>query len=192
MLRQRSKLQTSSLSLSQKGALNILDINWEWSPPQRTKHENIKRHFLAFDVKRESIMTGGVSIAICWQSREKGSELITRSTDIWVTFAIDAKGGEKHERERSLMKGGAWSCQNTSCCMGVSINDKGGDCWVIVIDANKGLAMAIEFSLMPPRSLHGQAILYVHDRWTDAWLWEHVWNPWWLPCQIHGDDLCKL
>ena len=40
-----------------------------------------------------------------------------RSSNKWVRFAIDAKGGEKNG-------------ESISQCMSVVINDKGGDCWM--------------------------------------------------------------
>lgn len=40
-----------------------------------------------------------------------------RSSNLWIPFAIDAKGGEKNG-------------ESISQCMSVVINDKGGDCWI--------------------------------------------------------------
>ena len=40
-----------------------------------------------------------------------------RSSNLWMPFAIDAKGGEKNG-------------ESISQCMSVVINDKGGDCWI--------------------------------------------------------------
>ena len=40
-----------------------------------------------------------------------------RSSNVWVPFAIDGKGGEKNG-------------ESISQCMSVVINDKGGDCWM--------------------------------------------------------------
>ena len=48
-----------------------------------------------------------------------------RSSNIWVPFAIDAKGGEKNGEKIGEKNG-----ESISQCMSVVINDKGGDCWI--------------------------------------------------------------
>ena len=47
------------------------------------------------------MMTGGASNMLT--SGAEGNELIWRSTDIWVPFAIDAKGGEKLDERGSMI-----------------------------------------------------------------------------------------
>ena len=59
---------------------------------------------------------------------------------MWTPFAIDAKGGEM-KTKGSMLIGGAWV---------VVINDKGGYCDEIVIDANMDLQWPHRMSLMPP------------------------------------------
>ena len=44
-----------------------------------------------------------------------------RSSNMWVPFAIDAKGAEKNGEKNG---------ESISQCMSVVINDKGGDCWI--------------------------------------------------------------
>ena len=53
-----------------------------------------------------------------------------RSSNMWVPFAIDAKGGEKNG-------------ESMSCCMSVAINGKGLDYWRLLIE----LCIVIDVSL---------------------------------------------
>ena len=85
---------------------------------------------------------------------EESSEFISRSTDMWAPFAIDAKGGEK------LIKEGVFSYGEHEL---LSSMTKGEIVDWIVIDSNKGLLVAIGLSVMPPRPLCGHARYLV---WT--------------------------
>ena len=44
-----------------------------------------------------------------------------RSSNLWMPFAIDAKGGEKNGEKNE---------ERISQCMSVVNNDKGRDCWI--------------------------------------------------------------
>ena len=73
---------------------------------------------------KHNMMTGGaknmidrvkqktVTLMKAGEENENG-----RSSNIWLPFAIDAKGRDKNG-------------ESISQCMSVVINDKGGDCWM--------------------------------------------------------------
>ena len=62
-----------------------------------------------------------------------------RSSNMWVPFAIDAKRGEKNGESMILIE--------NELLLSVAINDKGGDCWKLLI----------ELSLMPTRDQQGSS-----------------------------------
>ena len=112
MLRQRSRLQTSSLSLFQERPLSISDKNWEWFPPQRTKHENIIRHSLCHWCQRGR-----------WKLKEHDDRGSWKSIMIGGETWWQEELKEHHDRGRSMMTGGARKS------MSISIDDKEGDYW---------------------------------------------------------------
>ena len=66
-----------------------------------------------------------------------------RSPNLWMPFTIDAKGGEKNGEKN----GESMILTKHKLLLSVAINDKGGDCWKLLI----------ELSLMPTRDQQGSS-----------------------------------
>ena len=89
----------------------------------REHHDRGSKHY-ADRVKQKEVtlMKGG----------EKNES--ERSTNMWVPFAIDAKGGEKKGEKNGEKNGESMILTEHELLLSVAINDKRGHCWRLLIE----------------------------------------------------------